>query len=103
MVRHSKPRVPVRRALPCPAAMSGRGLIVLAISAVATAALAQWKSDLEACSNESLSPQERIEVCTKASEAKDLSAPDRAMAYNNRGVALKAKGDLDQAIANYDR
>jgi lipoprotein NlpI len=83
--------------------MSGRGLVVLAISAVAPAALAQWKSDLEACSRDSLSPQERIEICKKASEAKDLSASDRATAYNNLGAAWKAKGDLNQAIANYDR
>jgi tetratricopeptide (TPR) repeat protein len=82
--------------------MRRRVLIGLAASALATAALAQWKSDLDACSRDALSPQERIEICTKASQAKDLPAPDRATAYNNLGAAWKAKGDLDQAIANYD-
>ena len=83
--------------------MSGRGLIALAASALAAPGLAQWQSDLEACARASLSPEQRIEACTRTLRADGVPAPDRATAYNNLGVAWKAKGDLDQAIANYDR
>src|SRR3989442_1261094 len=85
------------------AAMSGRGLIALAASALAAPGLAQWQSDLGACARASLSPEQRIEACSRTLRADGVPAPDRATAYNNLGVAWKAKGDLDQAIPNYDR
>jgi len=81
----------------------GRALVVLAAGALATPGLAQWKSDLEACGRASLAPQQRIEVCTRALLSTDLPAADRAMTYNNLGVAWKEAGDLERAIANYDR
>ncbi len=103
MVPPGDSRVPIRRDFRRLPAISGRGLIALAASALALPGLAQWKSDLEACARVSVSPEQRIEICTKALKAGNVAAPDRATAYNNLGVAWKAKGDLDQAIANYDR
>src|ERR1700757_4747245 len=97
------PGVALRRGPRFASATMARGLIALAASALALPALAQWTSDLEACGREALSPEQRIEVCNKALQSPGLSAPDRATTYNNLGVAWKAKGDLDQAIANYGK
>src|SRR5262249_2411836 len=81
----------------------GRGLAALAASTLAAHSSAQWKSDQEACGRSSLSAEQRIEVCTRMLQAADLPASEQAKAYNNLGVAWKAKGDIDQAIANYQR
>ena len=91
-----------RRSEPTTAAC-GRGLVLLAAGALATAALAQWKTDLEACGRASLSPQQRIEVCTRALLSAEVPAADRAATYNNLGVAWKETGDVDRAIVSYDR
>jgi lipoprotein NlpI len=87
----------------CAAAAFGRGLVVLVAGALAAPALAQWKSDLDACGRGSFSADQRIEICTKALLLPGLSAADRAATYNNLGVAWKDKGDLDRALDNYER
>ncbi len=45
----------------------------------------------------------RITACTRAVESGRWQGTDLAWAYNNRGVVKQAKGDLDGAIADYNR
>ena len=44
----------------------------------------------------------RIEGCTRWLEDKEESAANRAVAYNNRGLAYQAKGDNDRALIDYN-
>ena len=44
-----------------------------------------------------------IQACTRGIESKAYSGRELAGLYMNRGVELKQKGQLDAAIADYDR
>jgi len=94
---------PTRRRFRSGSAACGRGWLALALLGLAAPSPAQWKSDLQTCAGASLSPEERREACTRALQSDQLSTVDRAVTYNNIGVAWKAQGDLDRAIAAYDR
>jgi tetratricopeptide (TPR) repeat protein len=48
-------------------------------------------------------PNLGIEACTAFLELKGQPALNRASAYNTRGHAFEAKGDMDDAIADYGR
>jgi tetratricopeptide (TPR) repeat protein len=102
-MRYPAVRAAARRGFRSVLATAGRGLPTLAAVLLATPGLAQWKSDLQACGAASLSPEQRIEACTRSLASEKLTASDRAATYNNLGVAWKAKGEVDQAIASYDR
>src|SRR3989344_6946387 len=45
----------------------------------------------------------RIAACTRAIESGRWQGANLALAYNNRGIAKRAKGDLNGAIADYNR
>jgi tetratricopeptide (TPR) repeat protein len=48
-----------------------------------------------------LSPDVQIGGCTAVIQSSRDTAADRAIAYNNRGVAYRDKGDVDRAIADF--
>gem|GEM_PF-1251612 len=82
---------------------AGRCLVACAAATLAAAGAAQWRTDVEACAGTALPAEQRIELCSKALESKDLPPPLRATMYDNRGVAWKEKGNLGLAIEDYDR
>jgi lipoprotein NlpI len=82
---------------------AGRCLVAWAAATLAAAGAAQWKTDVEACSGGALPADQRIEMCSKALQSKELPAQLRAAMYNNRGVAWKEKGNLGLAIEDYDQ
>lgn len=45
----------------------------------------------------------RIAACTRAIESGRWQGANLSWAYNNRGIAKRGKGDLDGAIADYNR
>ncbi len=47
--------------------------------------------------------KQRIEVCTRAIELAELSQENLARAHNNRGLAYVAEGDVERAIADFDK
>jgi len=83
-------------------------LILLLLAATPASALAQWNDDAEQCRQLGASPADaasdrRIEICTRAIESGDLTQKNLAATYNNRGTAYYSKGDLERAIADFDK
>lgn len=48
-------------------------------------------------------PHTPVEICTLAIDSGELSATQLAGSHNNRGVLLFVAGDLDAALADFDR
>ena len=82
------------------------GLLMLAALLVPTAATAAApptaaaKNAWKACEQREHADR-RIEGCTQVLANKRESAANRSVAFNNRGNAHKAKGQLERAIADY--
>jgi lipoprotein NlpI len=68
-----------------------------------TAALGQngWNDDAQKCKDQSGDPA--IEACTRAIASGQLSQPNLATTYMNRGVEWRHKGDDDRAMADYNQ
>ena len=83
-----------------------RLLFILVLLAAAAPARAQSDDDFKQCARLTQvggDAKERIDVCTRAIESPSPSQEDLAGAYNNRGLAYVAAGDLDRAIADFDK
>jgi tetratricopeptide (TPR) repeat protein len=81
-------------------------LLFLLLLLAATPALAQSSDEVKQCARLTQAggdAKERIDVCTRAVESPGLSQEDLAGATNNRGLAYVAAGDLDRAIADFDK
>lgn len=78
------------------------GCIVLGIAASAPAG-AQTQQQIDWCVNKGnvFQPDLAIGGCTAAIQSGRWSGKGLASAFNNRGVAYRAKGDYDRAIADY--
>jgi tetratricopeptide (TPR) repeat protein len=63
--------------------------------------MAGSQRDRDDC-NQSNDQNRRIEGCTRLLEDKEESPSNRAVAYNNRGLAFQAKGDNDRAFTDYN-
>src|ERR1044072_251598 len=68
----------------------------LAIAAAAPALADDW----ETCAKSS--GDEAISACTRAIKSGTYNGKTLALAYSNRGVEWRAKGELTRAIADYD-
>jgi tetratricopeptide (TPR) repeat protein len=77
-----------------------RMLLLGAFSWVCMAASASAE-DKKTCQEGKAEPA--IQACTRAIDSRAYSGRELAGLYVNRGVELKQKGDLDAAIADYDR
>jgi tetratricopeptide (TPR) repeat protein len=81
-------------------------LLFILLLLAATPAVAQSNGDSEEClrpSGVERDARQRIEACTRAIESAELSQENLARAYNNRGLAYVADGDVERAIADFDK
>src|SRR5262245_12933106 len=64
----------------------------------------QLSPDHTRCENtaNTLSPDLQIAGCTAVLQSPRETAVNRALAYYNRGVAYRSKGDQDRAIADFN-
>ncbi len=62
----------------------------------------QSQEDVKACTNTSVSPDQRITTCTKLIDSKQLSSQDLATVFNSRGIAWADKRDYVKAVADYN-
>lgn len=83
-------------------------LLFILLLLLAAPALAQWNDAAQQCWRLGEKPADagsdrRIEACTRAIGSGELTQKDLAATYNNRGIAYSAKGDLERAIADFDK
>src|ERR1700743_1537536 len=65
-------------------------------------ARAQVPPEWEHCSGANhVARDERIKACTTLIESPQTNQHIRAMAFDSRGIAYRAEGELDRAIADY--
>jgi len=74
-----------------------------AIVALAQTAHADFGSDQQACNDNATAVDLRIATCTRQIESGKREGHNLAVSYSNRGLAYEAKGDYDQAIADYTK
>jgi lipoprotein NlpI len=60
-----------------------------------------WNDDAQTCQDQS--GDVAIEACTRAIASGQLSQPNLASTYMNRGVEWRHKGDDDRALADYNQ
>ena len=77
------------------------GLLLLAGGA--SSGQSQTQTDLCADRAGPQPPDRRIDACTALIVSEGWSSEALAPTYNNRGVAWKAQGNLDRALADFDR
>src|SRR5690242_19011626 len=83
-------------------AMRWPGMIAAGFLLV-SAAHAQQPKDWQLCQDRAhTSLGNHIRSCTDIINADRISSRNRAIAYNNRGNALREKGALDRAMADFD-
>jgi len=78
-------------------------LVVVATTAPLAAAQAQLSPDWTRCVNEGkqFSPDAAISGCTAVNNSGKGGGRNLAVAYNNRGIAYRDKGDLDRALVDF--
>jgi tetratricopeptide (TPR) repeat protein len=81
--------------------MFGRIILcaILVVAPLCWPAAAASQRDLDDC--DSTDRERSIAGCTRIVNDPGETLQDRAIAYNNRGTAWRAKGDLDRAIADF--
>jgi tetratricopeptide (TPR) repeat protein len=78
--------------------------LVLLLLVTAASAESPRLKNIESCNTaDRASPEPQIAGCTALIESGKESAQVLAIAYNNRGNAYAAKGELDRAIRDYDQ
>src|SRR6476661_245800 len=78
-----------------------RTLRLAALLIATTFAQPAFADDWETCAKGA--GDEAIAACTRAIKSGTYNGKTLALAYSNRGVEWKAKGDIDKAIADYDK
>ena len=74
---------------------------VLAVTLLLSGAQTASADDLKDCT--SAPPDQAIVACTNLIEGGKFDSQEQAIAYTNRGVALRKKGGLDRTLADVDR
>ena len=74
---------------------------VLAVTLLLSGAQTASADDLKDCT--SAPPDQAIVACTNLIEGGKFDSQEQAIAYTNRGVALRKKGGLERALADFDR
>src|SRR5476651_191432 len=80
--------------------VSWRTLRLAALLTATTFAAPALADDWESCAKSA--GDEAITACTRAIKSGTYNGRTLALAYSNRGVEWKAKGELAKAIADYD-
>lgn len=74
---------------------------VLAVTLLLSGAQTASADDLKDCT--SAPPDQAIVACTNLIEGGKFDSQEQAIAYTNRGVALRKKGGLERALADFNR
>jgi tetratricopeptide (TPR) repeat protein len=69
----------------------------------AAPALALTQQEIDRCVGKKVTPDLQINGCTAAIQSEGVSVSDLAVAYHNRGLAYAKRGDLKDAIADFDQ
>ena len=77
------------------------GVVALVVIAGPVLALPAIAGDADVCVKGA--GDERIAACTRSINSGLWRGPNLAWAYTNRGLAYRAKGEPDRAIADYDK
>ena len=77
------------------------GMVALSMFVGPVLVLPADAGDADACAKGS--GDEKIAACTRSINSGFWKGPNLAWAYTNRGIAYRAKGQPDRAIADYDQ
>ncbi len=77
------------------------GLVVLFLIAGPPIARADFNQEIRRCMSDGAHPDIRIVACTRNIQSGRFTGPNLAVAFMNRGLAYKKKGQWDRAIADY--
>lgn len=77
------------------------GLAVLFLIAGPAIAWADFSQEIRRCMSEGAHPDIRIVACTRNIQSGRFAGPNLAVAFMNRGLAYKKKGQWERAIADY--
>lgn len=77
------------------------GLIILFLAAGTPMAMADFSQEIRHCVSDDMHPDIRIVACTRNIQSGRFIGSNLAVAFNNRGLAYKNKGQWDRAIADY--
>src|SRR3569832_86196 len=80
--------------------MNARRLLAFSFLLAITSAVPALADDWQICAKGH--GDDAIAACTRAIKSGTYTGRVLALAYSNRGVEWKAKGDLARAIADYD-
>ena len=75
--------------------------IVLVAALLLLSGEAARADDFKDC--ETAPPDQAIMACTNLIEGGKLNTRQQAIAYTNRGVAMRKRGGLQRALADFDR
>jgi tetratricopeptide (TPR) repeat protein len=96
-------RGPGRRGWLRPLLAAMTATLCIAVTACTNSLLVQRESQARTwCADTANAPDLRISGCTTVIQSGRETHRNLAIAFNNRGVAYKAKGEMDRAIQDYD-
>ena len=77
------------------------GLAILFLAAWTQIAQADFSENIRRCDSDGSHPDIRIAACTRNIQSGRFTGGNLAVAFTNRGLAYKRKGQWDRAIADY--
>ncbi len=77
------------------------GLAILFLAAWTQTTQADFSQNIKRCDSDSTHPDIQIAACTRNIQSGRFIGRNLAVAFTNRGLAYKRKGQLDRAIADY--
>ncbi len=77
------------------------GLAILFLAAGTPIAEADFSQNIRRCHSDDTHPDIRIAACTRNIQSGRFTGRNLAIAFTNRGLAYKRKGQWDRAIADY--
>ncbi|MDN4987058.1 tetratricopeptide repeat protein [Bradyrhizobium sp. WYCCWR 13022] len=85
------------------AGLIGAAMTAMLVAFCTSPASALSDEDWDTCARPELSSDRPIRGCTAVIAAGERILAQLVAAYNNRGLAFRANGDLDRAIEDYDQ
>ena len=86
----------------CEMPMLRRTAFAVVICAASLTAAPARADDWDTCKDESVAADVSITACTKLINSRRNKGNDLAIAYYNRGISYRQKGDVDRALSDYN-
>ena len=77
------------------------GLAILFVAAWTPMTQADFSENIRRCDSDDTHPDIRIAACTRNIESGRFTGKNLAVAFTNRGISYKRKGQWDRAIADF--